>query len=100
MHLIHGGGMDNAFGVEVADDAHVVDAFGEIGKEGRDPGAALAVLRELPRRGKNGGTAVSELACDFTEAFGQALAFVLLEGGLGIESVDLAGSPHHEEEND
>ena len=92
--------MDGALGVEAAHEADVIDALRDVGEKGRYVAAALAVLAELPGAPQQGRVALGELADDCAVAFRQRLSVKLVEGRLGIESVDLAGAADHEQEDD
>src|SRR4029079_11166721 len=79
------------------EEADVVDALGRVGKERADLDAAFAVLLKFPRRFEQvaGG---GELHAGFVE--GKGLAVVTVEQRLGIERVDLRGTPRHEQKDD
>jgi hypothetical protein len=98
--LVHRRGVDRALGVEVADEADVVNALRDIWEQRRDFAATLAVLLECPRAAKDRIVALGELADDLAEAFRQALAVHLVERRLRIECVDLARAADHEKEDD
>jgi hypothetical protein len=83
--------------VQRVDDAEVIDALRNVGKQFTDLDATLAVLLELPRRLEQiarGGELDTRLGKR------QVLAVALLQFRLRVEGVDLRGAPLHEQEND
>jgi hypothetical protein len=88
------------FGVHALEETQVVDARGDVREQLGDPAAALAVLREAPRRSHDAvldnrlrscqGTGVGEVA---------HLAVAALQEWFVIEGIDLTGSPLHEQED-
>ena len=78
------------------DHAEVVDVAGDLREKFADPEAALAVLRELPRRGEQIARR-GELDAGLGE--GQRLAVIASEQWLGIERIDVRRPALHEQKD-
>lgn len=95
-----GGAVGHALGVHGVDEAEVVDVLGNMGKEGADPAAGLAVLFEIPEWFEELalGLFSEGVFADADEVEGLAVAFDEL--GFVVEGIDMAGAAGHEEEDD
>ena len=79
-----------------ADDGHVVDVFGDVGKEIAHGSPAFPMLLELPGAGKGPADIIELGRFDF---HGKGLAVVRDQPWLGVERVDLGRPPVHVEVN-
>ncbi len=75
-------------GIHGADDATIVNARTEFGKDFADFDAALAVAVEFERRAEE----AAGFALGFEIAGGHGLAAVFLEQRFGVEGIDLRGA--------
>ena len=83
-----------------ADHRQVVGALGGVGEPVGDPEAPLPVLLPLAPGGQQRGVALSHRRDDGLEGRRQGLAGQLVELRLGVERVDVARPPLHEQEDD
>ena len=98
VHLEHGRAVDRRVGRHRVQEGDVVDAGGQVREQVADVLAGLAVLLELPLRPDD--PALVLLAASAERLDGDRLAVELVELGLVVEGVDLAGTAVHEEEDD
>ncbi len=87
--------MVRVVGVERADHADVVDAAADLGVKLRDLDARLAVALEPERRGHH----LPALPAAGLDRIGRVLPLVVLQGGLGVERIDVRRPAVHEQED-
>ncbi len=81
-------------------EANIIDALSQIGKQVGNPHAALAVLLEFPSAGKQWGIAFCELTGRPAYTFGKRLALPFFERWFVIEKIDVTGPADHEHKDD
>src|SRR5580692_5125104 len=87
--------------VHRADHQHVVRAGGKMRQKITELHAALAMSAELARRAEQNGRFLLDEGEPYVldQRLGKRLTIQLVELGLGIEQIDLAGSPFQKDEN-
>src|SRR5687768_6456084 len=93
--------MDGGLVLHGADETEVVSALADVGEEFGDGEAGLAVVFEFPGGGEEGFELDAMGGGDvFGDGVGAGFAVEILEGGFGVEGVDLGDAAAHEEDDD
>ncbi len=99
VHAQGGVVMVGVVAVHRADDADVVHAAGDVGKQLADLGAALAVRLEAPLRFLEEQLLVAGPVARFRMIQGHLLAVVGMQAGFGVEGIDVRHAAAQEEED-
>jgi hypothetical protein len=94
--------VSNPFGLHRVDETEIIHVSGHFGKQFTDPSTALPILLELPERLHDPlrGTTLAGIGDGASVVEAEHFAIFTVEQGFVIESIDLAGTTLHENEDD
>src|SRR5262249_52265872 len=98
VHLEHGRAMDRRVGGHRVEESDIGHANRQVREQVGDPLAALTILLELPLRTDDAPLVL--VAAATVRLHGDRLPIQLIELGLVVERIDLAGAAVHEQEDD